>query len=336
MKICSIDIGTNSVLYLLSQIDKLGRLRPLTFEAKTTRLGKSLRDKDTLNLQAQRRTITSIKQFLKDAHQKGALHYIMVGTSALREAKNAPKFIQRIYQETGKHLIILTENKEAKLVFSAVKHYLGIKSDKAVIADIGGGSTELIFCKKEKPVYPHTNNISVRVKTSSIPIGAVNLTERFRNDIEKMEEFVKIKIKHYTSWEKPTRLIGVGGTVTTLGAVLQNLKTYDSNKVHRYIVTTNQLIHTLKRLNRLNLKERKKLLLFDPKRADIIVAGLVILKIIMELFNVEKVRISDRGLVYGLALSYSPSMPRVRRTSGDVRRENILAGHSTYTILHRI
>lgn len=296
-RICSIDIGTNSVLYLLTQIDNRNRIRVLTFKAKTTRLGESLRTKGILGLQAQKRTITSIKEFFKHAHQKGAIHYILSGTSALREAKNTSEFTQRLYQETGKHLIILTETQEAKLVFSAVKHSLGIKSGKAVIADIGGGSTELVFCHKGEPV-----------KILSIPIGAVNLTERYRNNLAEMDKFTQCRIKkmvsYYTKQIKPVRLIGVGGTVTTLGAVLQKLKKYDPHKVHKHIVTKTQVIHTLIKLNHLNLKERRKALSFDPKRADIIVAGLVILKAVMDLLNIRKLKICDRGLVYGLAFNY--------------------------------
>lgn len=299
MKICSIDIGTNSVLYLLAKIDCIGRLTTLTFTAKTTRLGESLRNKGLLAAKAQKRTIAAIKGFLKDAKGKGTIHYVLAGTSALREARNTHSFIQKLYKETGKHLVVLTENQEAKLALTAVKHFLGTKLGKTIIIDIGGGSTELIFC---------INNTGSGTKSLSIPIGAVNLTELFRNNIGEIEEFTEHKMRnvlsYYNKLKKPVELIGIGGTVTTLCAISQKLRHYDPYKVHKCIVRINQLNSILNKLNRLSLKERKRIISFDPKRADIILAGLIILKRLMELFDVKKLKVSERGLVYGLALNY--------------------------------
>lgn len=294
VKICAIDIGTNSVLYLLAQIDRIGRLTPLCFHAKTTRLGESIRAKGIINPKAQRRTIITIKQFLKDASQKGTIHYALAGTSALREAKNNSKFLRRLHKETEKNLTILTETQEAQLIFSAVNHFLEIGLGKTVITDIGGGSTELIFCTGGKSV-----------KASSIPVGAVNITERFRNNIAEMGKFLKNKIGLYSYRKGHIKLIGVGGTITTLGTILKGLKRYDPKKVHKHTVTYINVIHTIKKLSSLSLARRKRLIPFDPKRADIIIGGLVILKVIMELFNAERLMVCDRGLVYGLALNYS-------------------------------
>ena len=326
MKICTIDIGTNSVLYLLAKIDCIGRLTPLNLIVKTTRLGESLRNKSVLTAKAQKRTITVIKEFLKDAQEKETIHHILTGTSALREARNSYSFIQKLYKETGEHLVVLTENQEAKLALTTVKHFLGTKpgkpphqyhwcGGKTIIIDIGGGSTELIFC---------INNTGTGTKSLSIPIGAVNLTEQFGNNIEEIGKFINCKMKNVLSYydklkkpalkdcpkgrrkarKKPVELIGIGGTVTTLGAISQRLKNYDPYKVHKCIVTINQLISILKRLNRLSLRERKRIISFDPKRADIILAGLVVLKTFMELFDVKKLKICERGLVYGLALNH--------------------------------
>lgn len=277
MKLCCIDVGTNSVLSLLSRIDSIGRISPLEFHAETTRLGKHLRKKGILDKKARERTIATIRKYMR-----GADKYLIVGTSALREAKDKEKF--------GLPIKILSTGEEAGLVFSSVKHFLKPLPKKVVICDIGGGSTEFIFC------------ISGRaVKKFSIPIGAVNLTERFKDNITEMESFIKTKIPSQEGF----KLISVGGTITTLGAILKRLKHYAPDKVHKSTVSYEKVIDTLKKLHSIPLSERKRIISFAPKRADIIVAGICILKVIMELFGVNKVKICDRGLVYGLAVNYS-------------------------------
>lgn len=290
LNLCCIDVGTNSVLHLLSQIDSKGRIAPLQFHAETTRLGKSLRKNKTLDKKAQDKTISVIKKYIRSADE-----YIIVGTSALREAENRDEFIKSLYKETGKKIRILSEQEEAGLVFDSVKHFLKPIPKKTIICDIGGGSTEFIFYINEKAV-----------KKISIPIGAVNLTERFKNDISNIDHFIKTKIAHYlTPSLTRQNLICVGGTVTTLGAIHKRLKYYQPDKVHKLTVSFTKVVSILKKLNSISLPERKKIICFDPKRADIIIAGICILKVIMETLGVKNFRICDRGLVYGLAVNYS-------------------------------
>lgn len=292
MKICSVDIGTNSVLCLLSKIDAVGRLTPLEFRAETTRLGKSLRKNDVLLKSAQDKTILSINIFLSKIQ---ADKYIFAGTSALREANNSHEFLKKFHNQTGHIIKILSEHDEAQLAFDSVNHFLNPIPNKAIICDIGGGSTEFILCENKK-----IKNII------SIPIGAVNLTERFSN-VSKMESFIKSELEEKLDIPIGSRLISVGGTVTTLGAILKKLKHYDADKVHGESVSFEQVASVFNKLNSLTLNQRKKLISFAPKRADIIVAGLCILKTIMEVFKIKKFKICEKGLVYGLAIRYAYS-----------------------------
>ena len=293
MKICTIDIGTNSVIYLLSQINKKGLLQTISFKVKTTRLGKSLKTNKYLSLEAQKRTVSIVKIFIKDAHKRDATHFILAGTSAIREAKNSIAFKNILYKNINKKLNTLSGKQEAYLVFIATKHYLNINNKNSLIIDIGGGSTELIFC----------NKTNFR-KLISIPIGAIYLTEIFENNLDKLEEHIKTKMKNISSIEKDLTLIGVGGTITTLAAVSQNMKKYNPNKIHKHKITITQLNNILIKLSCLNLEKRKNLMLFDPKRADIIISGLVILKVIMEKFNKKILTVCNYGLAYGLTLDF--------------------------------
>jgi len=293
-KICVIDIGTNSVVYLLCLVDNSRHIRTLDFKVKTTRLGYSIRTRHTLRPDAQARTIITVRQFLANASKNMASHFIIAGTSALRDAKNNSAFAKKLYKETNKRIIILSEKQEAELVFSAVQSafFSSVSSAKLVVADIGGGSTELSISKDGK-----------LIKVLSIPVGAVNLYERFKNNIGNMEKFAKSKIYSYTGRNNTGfRLITAGGTVTTAVSVIKRLRKYDPKRIHRSVILYPEIIKLINKLQNLTLNGRKAIIGIEPQRADIIIAGLIILKIIMEIFKVERLTVSSRGLVYGLAL----------------------------------
>jgi len=291
MKICCIDIGTNSVLYLLSNINSQKQLRPIKFYAKTTRLGKSLHKYKNLTVNAQTITLKTIKKLLSNTK---ADRYILVGTSALRQAKNSKNFINIVYKETGHRIKILSEQDEAKLAYDAVNHFIKPFPKNVLITDIGGGSTEFVFCRNKKII-----------KKISIPIGAVNITEKFKKNLDAANNFITFKIHNSLAKFKKFQLISIGGTVTTLGAILKRLKRYDPKKVHGITISLNQTLNTLDKLQSMSLNKRKKLLSFAPKRADIIIGGICILKAIMQEINAKNFKICEKGLVYALSLNYN-------------------------------
>lgn len=291
MKICCIDVGTNSVLFLLAKIDSLGRLTPVSFRSETTRLGKSLRKTGYINKKSQNRTISAIKKYMDNI---SADEYIIAGTSALREAKNTNRFKRELYKTTGHNIKILSEKQEAQLAFNSVNYFFKHIPSNTVIFDIGGGSTEIISCKNGKII-----------NKTSIPAGAVNLTEKFGSNLMGMGDFVKENMRKLKI--SGNYMICAGGTVTTLGAVLKKLRHYDPKKVHKMKISYNHVSAVLKKLSSLPLSGKKEIICFAPERADIIVAGLALLKTIMEVFNIKEFRICERGLVYGLAVEYIQS-----------------------------
>ena len=150
MKICAIDIGTNSTLYLLAKIDQSRKLQPLYFQSETTQLGKSLKKRNLLLSAPTTKTINTVKKFLAHAKKNGAEKFTIVGTSALREAKNKKQFCQKLQQQTGKKVKIISAIKEAQLTHLAVSRSLKTDDSNLIIIDIGGGSTEIIYCKTQK------------------------------------------------------------------------------------------------------------------------------------------------------------------------------------------
>lgn len=292
MKICCIDIGTNSVLCLLSQISQ-NKFTPLSFHQKTTRLGKSLGANKSLSTESQNATIYVIKKWLREIK---ADKYLLAGTSALRNARNSKQFLARVNKETGLQIRVLSGGEEAALSFLSVSNFIKPFPKKTVIYDIGGGSTEIIRAVNGR-----------LVSKKSINIGAVNLTEEYGSNFSKMESRIAGALKRYLDGISDYRIICVGGTVTTLGAIIRRLKEYDPNKVHGMSIAFNKVNSVSDRLRSATSSERRNLVSFDKKRIDIITAGIAILKVIMELSGAKKFTICDRGLVYGMALSHFSS-----------------------------
>ena len=284
MRLKCFDLGTNSLLYLHSQIDRLGRLTPVEFRVFAPRLGKSLDRSGSISRQSQLDTISIIKRYLSPRD-----NCLIAGTCALRQARNRNDFTSLVRRETGRRIIILNKHEEARLVFAAVKHYMSPLPGKTIVCDIGGGSTEFIIALKGKIT-----------KITSIPAGAVRLSERFKHNTDAISSLVKTIIKPRTGFH----FIGTGGTVTSMGAIALGLPAYCPGLVHRLSLSLDKVSSISSKLKSLNLGEKKKLLRFDPSRADIITAGSCILQAVMESFAAERIRICDRGLIYGLALSY--------------------------------
>lgn len=292
--ICTIDVGTNTIIFLCAQIRKPNYFKILSFSRKTIQLGKSLGKNNLLPIFAQKKAINTIKHFLNDAKKYKIDKHFIAGTAVLRKAKNAKSFISKLYKTTNIKLKVLSEKQEAAYVFCAIEYFMNIQKGKYIVIDIGGGSTEIIF----------SNNGKI-TKIHSFPFGAITLTKKYKDNIKQMEIHIRNELtflKTFSQLKTINELIGVAGTITTLSAIILKLKKYNSAKVHKSIVTRQKVLYLIKKIYTLDMNERKKIVPFDPKRAEIILAGLIILKVIMDILEIDKLKVCDKGLVYGLAL----------------------------------
>jgi len=217
----------------------------------------------------------------------------IVGTSALRDVENSYLLTEKI-KDLGLKLEIISGEKEAKL------NYLGAVSnleDNFLLVDIGGGSTEFIW----------SNSSEINFK--SLDVGCVRMTEKFISDPNKKVSSTEInEIKSHVDnllskeleLDKDFKVKGVGGTITTVAAVKLALEVYDSSKIENLKLKYSELKKIRDRLKDLKLKERKKVKGLQPKRADIIVSGLIILMTIMKHINSQELYVSDHDLLYGL------------------------------------
>lgn len=291
----AIDIGTNSVLLLVAErID--GRWRAVVERAELTRLGKGVDQSRRLAPEAMELTIEVVARYAQEARALGAAGIVVSATSAARDASNGHEFLEAVHTRAGVTVEILPGEEEARLSFASAHADFGGTAPLVVI-DIGGGSTEFIFGDR-------TGAISFR---HSFDVGAVRLTERFiRSDPPAPEELASLTTslrEAFSALPAPPagfRMIGVAGTVTTLFAVAHRLEPYDAAVVHGATLSRSEVEGTVQRLGHLPLPLRRTLPGLQPKRADVIVAGGLILGGAMGRLGADALVVSDRGLRWGL------------------------------------
>lgn len=292
-----IDIGTNTVILLVAEVRDDHSYRVMHDEARVVRLGEGIHQNPFFLPEAMERAFAALSDFKKKADSFGCGRVIAVGTAGCRNARNAEEWIARVNNELGFQIEVIDGEREAELVFRAAKADFADLPLPLLILDIGGGSTEFIIEETGKPRF-----------SVSLPFGSVKLTENFlKGDPPAPEELAALEAyvdERLVTLPRilPPSLVATAGTATTIAALVQELISYDPEKVHGSVVTRAQLGRLSADLEGMPFSDRKKLPCLEPKRADVIVAGARILNAVCGRFGVTEFRVSDRGLRYGILL----------------------------------
>ena len=301
-KVAAIDIGTNSVLLVIAATEA-GAPRPLLERATITRMGEGVDKTRQLAPAAVERNLACLRSYAADLRAHGSPPLDVVGTSALRDAHGADAFLDEAERILGVRPRVIAGDEEARLTFRGALSGLSLHG-RLLVFDIGGGSTELIVGDAAGSAPPES-----RV---SLDIGSVRLFERHaQSDPPSAEELARIEAQVRSALAAaeplaraargaPTTLVGVAGTVTTLKAVELGLSVYDAARVHGAILTLSAVEALYARLASLPLAERVKLPGLEPKRADVIVAGALIVRELLRAAGATQTVVSDRGVRFGL------------------------------------
>lgn len=291
-----IDLGTNSALLLVGDIEN-GKIREIDQQVLTVRLGQDLVSTGEIQPEAVKRCMHAVLTLMEKAGKLGVRSTQIVGTHVFRAARNGQSVARQIQRATGCPVEILSEREEALRSFLGATWGRGFE-ETFLLTDIGGGSTELIL-GSERAVE----------NVWSLPLGAVTLTERYAirspltdADKEKLEEEIKTSLSALPNMKTPSSFVAVGGTATTLAALALNLDRYDAQQVDGHRLSHLQVNRLYNTLSAATLEEKRNRLAFYPDRADIIVAGTAILSMMMHLFSLPFVTVSDRGLRHGILL----------------------------------
>lgn len=293
------DCGTNSVLLLVARLQPNGKVTALHQVISSPRLGEGLIGKGKMKTKAITRTLRVLKKLKGQAVRFKPDYFLGLGTNIFRRAQDGKAVARRFEKELGFPFVILSASEEARLEFLGAAFRLKAAS-KVVVVDVGGGSSEIIWGNRKK-----------MEKKMSLEIGAVRLKETvagLKNYDDEVAQRLKEKAAKKLSKLKPKKgsrlAVLTGGTATTLAAFSLGLKKYKGEKVHGFKTTPEKLKQQVEKLARLSFTKRRKVLSFDPARADIIVPGGIILLEILRRLKTKKIIISDHGLRWGALYAY--------------------------------
>jgi len=294
-KYAILDIGTNSIKFFIFSIEN-GKSKTIIDVNKISRLGEGLNKTGVLSDEAMNRNIEVLRSFLKSADEENVKEITAVGTMCLRSAKNSNVFLQKAKKELGLTINVIPGEEEARLSYLAVLSTIGKTNKKVVVFDTGGGSTEFIFGKGI--------DLNDRI---SLNLGAVHPTEEFLNsnpvtsdELNTMQDYMFNFFNERITNKDANYLIGIGGTVTSMGAVMHKMVEYDPKIIQGSQMTLEEVENQIELYKNKTIEKRKEIPGLQPKRADVILAGAVIIKTIMKIFDIKSFTISDRGLRHGL------------------------------------
>lgn len=304
-KLAAIDIGTNSFHLIVVNANERGNFEIIDREKEVIRLGEgSAGDIKVIKPEAIERALLTLARFkgIADSHDAPVR---AVATSAVREAYNRNEFINRAYAEYGVDIEVVSGIEEARLIYLGVLKAVPVFEKRALIVDIGGGSTEFLIGEREEYHY-----------SISLKLGAVRMTQKFFPDftltsktIKECRKWIESELYIVSETAKKTRFdvcVGSSGTIMSAGLMILAKRKKENTSgtiLNNFEFTRDELFELEDEiLSCKTVEKRKTLLGIDPKRADIIPAGIIILSQVFRQFNLKKMVISGYALREGIII----------------------------------
>jgi exopolyphosphatase / guanosine-5'-triphosphate,3'-diphosphate pyrophosphatase len=291
-----IDVGTNSVKLHIGERGGEGRMRALVDRAEITRLGERLQEKGEIDDAASERTAEAIAGMVDEARGLGVLAIVAVGTAGLRIAKNSAAVLTAIRARSGVAIEVISGEEESRLAYLAVERGLGLAEGSLVVFDTGGGSSQFTF--------GHGGQVDERW---SVDVGAARYTESFglggAVPLERLAEAlaaIAADLSRLDGREAPRALVGMGGATTNIAAVKHGLATYDPDVVQGTVLERAEIDRQIELYRTRDAAARRAIVGLQPKRADVILAGVCIVRTVMEKLGQSSLTVSDRGLRHGV------------------------------------
>lgn len=312
----ALDLGTNNCRLLVARPETRG-FRVVDAFSKIVRLGEGLGRTQRLSDEAMDRAVEALDCCRDKLMQRGVERFRLIATEACRAAENGESFIDRVREQTGLSLEIVSRETEARLAVAGCASLVDPEADGVVLFDIGGGSSEIVWLDLRNRCgargYALTKFIRAWI---SLPVGVVNLAERHggRNvTVDVFEAMVADAASHLESFALGEQLtdaicsgkvhmLGTSGTVTTLAGVHFGLKRYDRRRVDGAWLGHEDVSSMIDRLRSMPYEERVRNPCIGADRADLVLAGCAILEAIRRRWTCQRLRVADRGLREGILM----------------------------------
>jgi exopolyphosphatase/guanosine-5'-triphosphate,3'-diphosphate pyrophosphatase len=293
-----IDVGTNSVKFHVGERQADGTWTTIADRAEVTRLGEGIQETGAIAPAAMERTVGAIAGMKAEADRDGVGGVTALGTMGLRTATNSQAFLDLVKERCGVAIEVITGEEECRLAYLAVQSGLGLAAGALVIFDTGGGSTQFTFGQ------------GTRVdRQFSLNLGAVRYTERFRLDqavaaevLKQASDAMAAELSALDGVAPPQALVGMGGAVTNIAAVMHGLSKYDPDRIQGSVMNRVEVDRQIERYRAIPAETRRQIVGLQPKRAEVILAGACIVRTVMDKLGKSCLTVSDRGLRHGLLI----------------------------------
>jgi len=307
----ALDLGTNNCRMLIARPGDAGDgFRVIDSYSRITRLGEGLTATGALSRAAQDRTIEALKRCADKMLRRGVTASRQVATEACRRAVNGPEFLARVRDETGVAVECITAGEEARLALAGCASLLERSRPYALVFDIGGGSTELLWVRLTDSPFPCIEGFA------TLPLGVVTVAEDCgggdlcARTYQAVVDHVKVLLRPFEETHRvrdhikrgEAQMLGTSGTVTTLGGLYLGLERYDRAAVDGITIGFETIASMSQDLARMNHRQRVDAPCIGPQRADLVLAGCAILEAICELWPVGALTVADRGLREGMLI----------------------------------
>ncbi len=302
----AIDVGTNSVKLLLAKVNN-GEVIPVSEESKQTRLGSGFYLTRRLQSEPIQATADAVAVFAAKARRFGASPIRLIGTSAMRDAINAAELIEAIRQRSNLVMEVISGEQEAEWAFCGVISDKRLATLALLILDVGGGSSEFIVGENSILTFRNSYQLGTVRTLESLKLGDPPGLEAMQRCRAGVSDFIREQIAPsvtatlHACVQKP-QLIGTGGTATILARMAGKMEDFNRDHIESLRVTLDEVRANATFLWQNTMARRQQIIGLPPKRADVILAGVVIYHAIMEEFGFSELRISARSLRYSALL----------------------------------
>ncbi len=319
----ALDLGTNNCRLLVARPSRRG-FQVIDAFSRIIRLGEGVSQTGRLSDAAIDRTLDALQVCSDKMRRRNVRRSRLIATEACRVAENGGDFVQRAYKETGLNIEVISRETEARLAVAGCASLLDRNCDWAIVFDIGGGSTELIWVDLRRLGRSKRHTLGDRARIqgaiaawTSLPVGVVTLAEQFggrsvdRPVFEAMVCAVEDKLAPFEAEHgflrrvnlRHAHLLGTSGTVTTIAGIHLRLDSYNRNRVDGCWLSENEIRTVGDALVGLSYQDRALQPCIGPDRADLVLAGCAILEAIMRTWPCRRLRVADRGLREGILMS---------------------------------
>lgn len=311
----ALDLGTNNCRLLVARqaqnTSQPYQLKVLDSFSRIVRLGEEMGEGQTLSSEAMDRTIKALKACKRKLDKFNLCQARYVGTEACRRAQNSAEFLDRVRNEVGIEIEVISTEEEARLALTGCAMLMAPEPKYALVFDIGGGSTEVLWVKL------HDDKTHEILDWFSLNKGVMNLAESFGgvhmadHYYDEMVRLVQEKLAEFNQRNGITaaiengqvQMLSTSGTVTTLAAIHLELPRYDRNRIDGLTLTRKELLDAASGVQKLRASERFSHPCIGSERSDFIVSGCALFEAVVQLWPVPQMTIADRGVREGIVIS---------------------------------